>query len=312
MDDKHYDEFGHYIGPDIPDISDDDDDEGGDDFANEHVELDNTNTATNININNTSVNVNDSLTTNIFNTIQNDNYSVVLHEDKNFYPDANEVYPGVDNIVQEEDMQPITEPIIPPAFPKVFDLLEPTLPQTTFNYEFVSHLMSVPTLIRNVAVAGALHHGKTSLMDVYVQLTHNDNKLNLFKEPKYLDIREDEQRRKISIKASPISLVLQNTKGKSYLFNFIDTPGHSNFVDEIQSAFRLCDGVLLVVDVVEGVVTQTEKIIKMAVTEGLDIVLVVNKIDRLILELKIPPNDAYFKIKSVIDDFNKVDRKSVV
>ena len=307
MDDKNYDEFGHYIGPDIPDISDDDDDDNDNDnneYANDNnIEVDNNNI--NTTNTNTNINVNDTLTTNIFNNIQNENYSVVLHEDKNFYPDANEVYPGVDNIVQEEDMQPITEPIIPPAFPKVFDLLEPSLPQTTFNYEFVSHLMTVPALIRNIAVAGALHHGKTSLMDIYIQLTHNNNKLNLFKEPKYLDIREDEQRRKISIKANPISLVLQNTKGKSYLFNFIDTPGHSNFIDEIQSAFRLCDGVLLVVDVVEGVVTQTEKIIKMAIIEGLDIVLVVNKIDRLILELKIPPNDAYFKIKSVIDDFNK-------
>ena len=61
--------------------------------------------------------------------------------------------------------------------------------------------------------------------------------------------------REISIKSSPMSLILSTTGGKSHLINFIDTPGHVNFVDEVATAIRLADGVLLVVDVVEGVNT---------------------------------------------------------
>lgn len=57
----------------------------------------------------------------------------------------------------------------------------------------------------------------------------------------------------MSIKSSPMSLVLSTTGGKSHLVHFIDTPGHVNFVDEVASAMRLADGILLVVDVVEGV-----------------------------------------------------------
>ncbi len=67
----------------------------------------------------------------------------------------------------------------------------------------------------------------------------------------------------------------------------------------------MSDGVLIIVDCVEGITTQTELIIKEAIKEDLDIILVNNKIDLLILELKIPPKDAYFKIKYIIDDFNK-------
>ena len=131
---------------------------------------------------------------------------------------------------------------------------------------------------------------------------HLNNETN---DNKYLDNREDEQKRKISIKSSPITLILENSKGKNYLFNFIDTPGHPNFFDEVQTSFKVSDGVLIIVDCVEGITTQTELIIKEAIKEDLDIILVINKIDRLILELKIPPKDAYFKIKYIIDDFNK-------
>ncbi|RAL60469.1 hypothetical protein DID88_000244 [Monilinia fructigena] len=103
-----------------------------------------------------------------------------------------------------------------------------------------------------------------------------------------------------------MSLVLQSTKGKSHLLNILDTPGHVNFVDEVASSLRLVDGVVLVVDVVEGVQVNTERIIKHAVLEGLPLTLVVNKMDRLILELKLPPTDAYFKLKHVIEEVNTV------
>ena len=86
----------------------------------------------------------------------------------------------------------------------------------------------------------------------------------------------------------------------------MDTPGHPNFSDEISAAFRLSDGVVVVVDSVEGICLHTEKIIKHAIQESLDIILCINKIDRLVLELKLTPSDAYHKIKFIIDEFNKV------
>jgi U5 small nuclear ribonucleoprotein component len=205
----------------------------------------------------------------------------------------------------EEDSQPITEPMIPPSTTKDFDLLEKKVPDTNFDFDFMAGLMTKPELIRNIAIAGTLHHGKTSFVDMFVQGTHNE-KWDLDKEYRYTDCRQDEQKRAISIKAQPISLILQNSKEKSYLFNIFDTPGHPNFNDEITAAFRLCDGIILCVDIVEGIQYHTQKIIIAAIKENLDIVLCINKIDRLVLELKLPPADAYFKIKQIIDEYNKI------
>jgi len=114
------------------------------------------------------------------------------------------------------------------------------------------------------------------------------------------------------MKASPISLVLPDTKSKSYLINIFDTPGHPNFTGEMCSALRACDGVILVVDVVEGVMMGTEEIIKYLVQEKIKITVAINKIDRLILEMKIPPADAYLKIKHTIESINGVISKCVL
>jgi U5 small nuclear ribonucleoprotein component len=103
-----------------------------------------------------------------------------------------------------------------------------------------------------------------------------------------------------------MSLVLQDSRGKSSLVNLVDTPGHANFADEVASVARLVDGVVLVVDVVEGVMAGTEAVIRHAMQEKLKIVLVVNKIDRLILELRLPPAEAFFKIKHTIEEVNSV------
>lgn len=103
-----------------------------------------------------------------------------------------------------------------------------------------------------------------------------------------------------------MSLVLQNSQGKSNLFNIIDTPGHVNFVDEVASVARLTDGVVIVVDVVEGVMHGSELLIRHAMKEGLKMCLVVNKMDRLILELRLPPAEAFFKVKHTIEEVNAV------
>lgn len=240
--------------------------------------------------------------------------AVVLHEDKQYYPTAQQVYgPGVETMVQEEDAQPLSQPIIAPVVQKKFVVQETDLPQVHFARDFMTDMMNFPEQIRNIAFAGHLHHGKTALMDMLVLQTHDINERldkrtgrHQDEQLRYTDVHVLEQARGISIKAAPMSLILQGTRGKSHLFNILDTPGHVNFVDEIASSLRLVDGVVLVVDVVEGVQINTEQIIRYAVLEDLPLTLVVNKMDRLILELKLPPTDAYFKLKHVIEEVNTV------
>jgi len=240
--------------------------------------------------------------------------AVILHEDKQYYPTAQQVYGAdVETMVQEEDAQPLTQPIIAPIQQKKFVIQEADLPPVYFSRDFMTDLMNFPEQIRNIAFAGHLHHGKTALMDMLVLQTHDIND-RLEKKTgrkrdeqlRYTDVHVLERERGISIKSSPMSLILQGTRGKSHLLNILDTPGHVNFVDEVAASLRLVDGVVLVVDVVEGVQINTEQIIKYAVLEDLPLTLVVNKMDRLILELKLPPSDAYFKLKHVIEEVNTV------
>lgn len=231
---------------------------------------------------------------------------IVLHEDKKYYPTAEETYGAdVETLVQEEDAQPLTEPIVQPIKIRKFAEQEKELPVTRFDRTFMLDLMEHPSMIRNVMVAGHIHHGKTSLLDMLVLETHQltwdaDEPL------RYTDTHTLSRSRGISVKSNSMSLVLSSTRGKSHLVNLIDTPGHVNFVDEVATATRLVDGVLLVVDVVEGVMSNTVEIIKHAMQERLPIVLVLNKMDRLILELRLPPTEAFFKIKHSIEEVNSV------
>ncbi|SPO24385.1 probable ribosomal elongation factor EF-2 [Ustilago trichophora] len=230
--------------------------------------------------------------------------AVVLHEDKQYYPSASEVYgEDVETMVQEEDAQPLSVPIVEPIKIRRFAVEEEGLPETRFDRSFLSGLMGFPDMVRNVAVVGHLHHGKTSLLDTLVYETHKIE-VDMDTHMRYTDSHLLERDRGISIKSSPLSLVLEGTKRKSYLLNLIDTPGHTNFQDEVAAACRLADGVVLVVDIVEGVMCNTVQIIRHCIRQQLPIVLVLNKIDRLVLELRLPPNEAYFKIRHAIQEVN--------
>ena len=316
--DENYDEFGNYIGPELPEINAEDNEDlddsknininqqafqnipnskyssNYDENEDEEEDISDEKTEKNPNVHGIEINPNQIIP-------EENKYNVTLNEEKELYKDADELFPNIENLVMEEDAQPITVPIIAPKKENKLDLFETKMPSLNFDLEFLSHLMTKPNLIRNIAVVGSLLHGKTTFMDMFIHFTHNN--YNIIK---YLDNREDEQKRNISLKSSPISLVLQNSEGKSFLFNFIDTPGHSNFFDEVQSALRMVDGAIIVIDVLEGITLQTEKVIKQCIKENLDIIVLLNKIDRFILELKIPPNDAYFKIKFILDEFNKI------
>jgi U5 small nuclear ribonucleoprotein component len=229
--------------------------------------------------------------------------SIVLHEDKKYYPDAEEVYPEAETLVQDEDTQPLSQPIIAPTKVKTFSLLDREPPATAARPEFLGALMSTPALIRNVAVVGHLHHGKTTLLDTLIEATH-EAPWDPARETRYTMARTDEQQRGVSIKATPVSLVLQDERGKSFLLNALDTPGHVNFSDEVTASLRAADGAVVVVDAVEGVMLQTERVIRQALDAHLPLTLVISKVDRLILELKLPPTDAYFKLVHILSEVN--------
>ncbi|KAJ3174679.1 hypothetical protein HK101_010864, partial [Irineochytrium annulatum] len=169
----------------------------------------------------------------------------------------------------------------------------------------MADLQHHPSLVRNIALVGHLHHGKTSLLDVLVAETHGVA-WSPGDDERYTDVHDIERSRGVSVKSMPMSLVLQDLKSKSHLINVIDTPGHVNFSDEVSAALRLADGCVVVVDVVEGIMVGAEKVIRHLVAEKVPMTLVINKMDRLILELKLPPQDAYFKIKHMIEEINVV------
>lgn len=93
---------------------------------------------------------------------------------------------------------------------------------------------------------------------------------------------------------------------KEYLINLIDSPGHVDFSSEVSTASRLCDGALVIVDAVEGVCSQTVTVLRQTWTEHLKPLLVINKIDRLITELKMSPGEAYVHMSQLLEQVNAV------
>ncbi|KAG2665205.1 hypothetical protein I3843_16G115800 [Carya illinoinensis] len=298
MDDSLYDEFGNYIGPEIEsDQESDREDEDEDllDRPTEEAEASDGEDA--------------AAASNGWITASNDvdmDNQIVLAEDKKYYPTAEEVYgEDVETLVMDEDEQPLEQPIIKPVRNIKFEVgvKDSSMYVPT---QFLVGLMSNPTLVRNVALIGHLQHGKTVFMDMLIEQTHHMSTfdVNSEKHLRYTDTRIDEQERKISIKAIPMSLVLEDSNSKSYLCNIMDTPGHVNFSDEMTAALRLADGAVLIVDAAEGVMVNTERAIRHAIQDRLPIVVVINKVDRLITELKLPPKDAYFKLRHTLEVIN--------
>jgi U5 small nuclear ribonucleoprotein component len=296
-EDSLYDEFGNYCGPELDDDDDMDDD---DDFGGGRGGFEDDDEA------DPSGSYHDSrLVERVEMMDTGDENRIILHEDKKYYPDAEEVYPGVRVVTMDEDAQDISEPIIKPIKAKAMSIKEKTIPVLNYSTDFMTTLMQNPRLVRNIAILGNFHHGKTVFVDTLVQATQEAT-WDPMKEVRYTDLRKDEQTRQLSIKATPVSLVMESVSSKSYMFNVIDCPGHVNFSDESTAALRIADGAVIVVDAVEGVMMVTERLIKHALANQTSIVVVVNKFDRLILELKLPPQDAYFKIMHTLEEINGI------
>ncbi|KAI5651413.1 elongation factor tu GTP binding domain-containing protein [Phthorimaea operculella] len=165
-------------------------------------------------------------------------------------------------------------------------------------------LQNKPENIRNICIVAHVDHGKTTLADSMIS-SNGIISQRMSGKLRYMDSRPDEQERGITMKSSSIALYHALEK-EEYLVNLIDSPGHIDFSSEVSTAVRLCDGAILVVDVVEGVCPQTKLALKQAYSENIQPVLVFNKIDRLILEMQLTPLDAYIHLMQILEQVNAV------
>ncbi|KAI6047832.1 P-loop containing nucleoside triphosphate hydrolase protein [Pisolithus marmoratus] len=177
-------------------------------------------------------------------------------------------------------------------------------------------LMDRPTNIRNMSVIAHVDHGKSTLTDSLV------SKAGIIAQAKagevrFTDTREDEKERGITIKSTAISMyfemnkddvdvIQQKTDGNEFLINLIDSPGHVDFSSEVTAALRVTDGALVVVDCIEGVCVQTETVLRQALTERIKPVVIINKVDRALLELQVQKESLYQSFQRTIETVNVI------
>jgi elongation factor 2 len=180
-----------------------------------------------------------------------------------------------------------------------------------FTIEEIRRIMDNQDNIRNMSVIAHVDHGKSTLSDALVCKAGIISTKSAG-DARYTDTREDEKERGITIKSTGVSMYYKYditvsgdpAEEKEYLINLIDSPGHVDFSSEVTAALRVTDGALVVVDTVEGVSVQTETVMRQAMQEKIKPVLMVNKIDRSILELKLDGEAMYQSFLRVIDMAN--------
>ncbi|MDI6642442.1 MAG: elongation factor EF-2 [Candidatus Hodarchaeaceae archaeon] len=171
----------------------------------------------------------------------------------------------------------------------------------------VEKIMWIPTQIRNIGIVAHVDHGKTTLTDSLVAASGIIS-YDLAGEQLFTDYLEIEQQRGITVQTAAVSLA-HTLEGKEYLINLLDTPGHVDFSGDVTRALRAIDGVVVVVDAVEGVMPQTETVLRQALHERARPVLFINKVDRLIDELKLTPEGMQARFIRLITKFNQLIKR---
>ncbi len=168
----------------------------------------------------------------------------------------------------------------------------------------IRNLVDKPERIKNLGIVAHIDHGKTTLSD---NLLCNAGMISKEMAGKQLalDFHEDERVRGITINAANVSMV-HEYDGEEYLINMIDTPGHVDFGGDVTRAMRAVDGVIVVVCAVEGVMPQTKTVISQALRERVKPTVFINKVDRLINELKLKPEELQDRFLRIINDINKL------
>ena len=173
--------------------------------------------------------------------------------------------------------------------------------------EDIVKLMNNPEIIRNTSIIAHVDHGKTTLSDSLLAAAGIISEQRAGQQL-YLDSWELEQKRQMTVFASNISMV-HAYNGKEHLINLIDTPGHIDFSGAVTRSLRAVDGALVVVDAVEGPMTQTETVLMQALRERVKPILFINKVDRLIKEIKLTPEEIQRKFAKIILRINNLIEK---
>ena len=171
----------------------------------------------------------------------------------------------------------------------------------------IKELMYQPANIRNIGICAHIDHGKTTLSDNLLAGAGMISE-ELAGDQRFLDFDEQEQARGITIDAANVSMV-HEYHDDEYLINLIDTPGHVDFGGDVTRAMRAVDGAVVVVCAVEGIMPQTETVLRQALREKVKPVLFINKVDRLINEVKLGPEELANKFIGIINEANKLITK---
>jgi elongation factor 2 len=170
--------------------------------------------------------------------------------------------------------------------------------------EDITKLMKQQDKIRNIAIAAHIDHGKTTFSDNLLAGAGMISE-ELAGKQLALDFHEDESSRGITIDSASVSMI-HHSGGQDYLINLIDTPGHVDFGGDVTRAMRAVDGCIVLCCAVEGVMPQTETVLRQALKESVKPVLFINKVDRLIKEVKLTPEEMEKKFISIINHVNEL------
>jgi elongation factor 2 len=175
------------------------------------------------------------------------------------------------------------------------------------NIKKATEVMHILPQIRNLCIAAHIDHGKTTLSDNLIAGAGMMSE-ELAGKSRVLDFDDQESARGITINAASASMV-HAIEGTDYLINLIDTPGHVDFGGDVTRAMRAVDGCFILACAVEGPMPQTETVVRQALKEKVKPVLFINKVDRLINELKVTPEDMLKRFEETIVKVNKLIRQ---
>jgi elongation factor 2 len=172
------------------------------------------------------------------------------------------------------------------------------------NTDKVKELQRNPKQIRNIAICAHIDHGKTTFSDNLLAGAGMMSE-ELAGKARSLDFHDDEAERGITIDSASVSMV-HTVEGEDYLINLIDTPGHVDFGGDVTRAMRAVDGAIVLSCASEGIMPQTETVLRQALKERVKPILFINKVDRLIREVKLTPEEMQKRFIDIINSVNKL------